>query len=126
MKVKVRHGLGNHLVFDGHAEGELSNPDFIEEFILDLVEEIEMTAISDPLVLFYQADEESESGVTGTIILAESNITIHTYHSKKWFCLDVYSCKEFDIDKTTSFVVDRLNVIDYEKRLLRRGDYGDE
>lgn len=121
MKVKQIHGHGNHLIFDGFSEGDIGNVDFIKEFLVNLAEKIKMNAISKPFVLSHDAEDEFESGVTGTIILAESNITIHTYPKKKWLCLDIYSCKEFDIRKTINYLIKKLSIIKYKRKVLRRG-----
>ena len=123
MKVKQIHGHGNHLIFDGFSEGDIGNVDFIREFLMDLTDEIKMNAISKPFVLSHDAEDENESGITGVIVLAESNITIHTYPKKKWFCLDIYSCKEFDTDETVKFLINKLNISNYKKQILKRGFY---
>jgi S-adenosylmethionine/arginine decarboxylase-like enzyme len=38
-------------------------------------------------------------GITGFVALAESNITLHTYPEKGYIVLDIFSCKEFDIER---------------------------
>jgi len=120
MKVQKLHNQGNHLLLDGYSEADLGSLDFIKEFLIETTKEIEMTAISEPLVLDHKADEKAESGITGTIILAESNITVHTYPAKKWFCLDIFSCKEFDIDKTLEYLIKKLKINKYKKRFILR------
>jgi S-adenosylmethionine decarboxylase len=123
MNIKELHKQGNHLIFDGSAEADLNNLDFIKQFILDLVDVVDMHPISEPFVMYHKAEKDEESGVTGVIILAESSITIHTYPSRKWFSLDLYSCNEFELDKTKQFIRDRLKVTDYSTKTLRRGFY---
>ena len=58
-----------------------------------------MRAISKQLVISYKAKskENSQNGITGTIILAESNITIHTYPKFNFFCLDIFSCNSLAV-----------------------------
>lgn len=126
MKVTKLHNQGNHLMIDGFFSSDLKNCKFIEEFLIKLTEKIGMTAISNPLVVDHVANEESESGITGTIILSESNITIHTYPNKKWLSLDIYSCKEFNIDSTIAFIVDKLKITKFKKTFLKRGFYDEE
>ena len=123
MEINKLHGQGNHLILDGFSEETLGNYEFIKIFLLDLVEKIKMNAISKPLVINHKAKEESESGITGIIILAESNITIHTYPYKGWFCLDIYSCKEFDVKQTIKYLIKELKITKYKSRLLKRGFY---
>ena len=125
MRIKKIHGEGNHLIVDGISEGELNNTEFIKGFLASLVKEIKMQAISEPFVLKYDAEDANESGVTGTIILAESSLTIHTYPEKKTFFLDIFSCKEFDVENALGFIRDILKVSNYKKQLLRRGIYNE-
>ena len=120
MKVKRLHGLGNHLMMDGYSESEIGDEDFIKGLMEETVIRLGMNKISEPLVLYHHAKEESESGVTGTIILAESNITIHTYPNKKYFCMDIFSCNEFDLN-IIDYLVNRLKITIFKKKLVKRG-----
>ena len=121
MKLTKLHGQGNHLILDGTSNAKLDDPEFIRKFLITLPKKIKMKAISKPLIINQKAKEESESGITGTIILAESNITIHTYPSKKWFALDIFSCNEFPINKTIKYLTKKLKLTKYKKHLLKRG-----
>ena len=121
MRVKQLHGKGNHLILDAYTGEKLDSVDFVKEFLLKSVDRIGMRAISEPLVIYHKAKDNSESGVTGVIILAESNITIHTYPNKKWFCLDIYSCNEFDIEKTVTYLIKELDISKYKLKILKRG-----
>jgi S-adenosylmethionine decarboxylase len=123
MKIKKLHNQGNHLILDGFSNQNLDDDEYIKTFLINLTKKIKMHAISKPLVINHKAKQESESGVTGIIILAESNITIHTYPNKKWFCLDVYSCNEFEIDETIDYLIKELKITKYKKRILKRGFY---
>jgi len=123
MRVKKLHNFGNHFILDGFSKVDLSDIRFISDLLLDLPKEIGMKAISDPIVLFHESDDKMESGVTGTIILAESNITIHTYPNKKWFALDIFSCKEFDVDFVFNILKNKLQIVEYRKKILKRGFY---
>ena len=98
MKINKLHGQGNHLIIDGTSNAKLNDKEFIRNFLIKTTKKIKMKAISKPLVVKYNSKKEPEAGITGTIILAESNITIHTYPLKKWFALDIYSCNEFPIE----------------------------
>ena len=121
MKIKKLHGKGNHLIFDGFSGRDIGNVGFIKDFLNELTKKIKMTAISKPLVLNHKAKNKNESGVTGVIILAESNITIHTYPEKKWFCLDIFSCNEFEINQIIKYLIKELDIIKYKLKILKRG-----
>jgi S-adenosylmethionine decarboxylase len=123
MKIKKLHNQGNHLVLDGYSNQDLDNKEYIKKFLIKLTKQIKMHAISKPIIMNHKAKEKTESGITGVIILAESNIIIHTYPNKKWFCLDIYSCKEFNLNKTMNFLNKELKIKNCKKRILKRGFY---
>jgi S-adenosylmethionine decarboxylase len=123
MKVNTLHNKGNHLVLDGFSSSDLGNVEFFKKFLVELTQELGMNAISNPLVVYHEASDGAESGVTGTILLAESNITIHTYPSKRWFALDIYSCNEFDVEGIISYLKGRLGIGEFDYKILKRGFY---
>jgi S-adenosylmethionine decarboxylase len=123
MKVEKKHKKGNHLIMDGTSKADLNNKKNMKKLLLDLVKIAEMKPISKPLIIKYNAKDREESGVTGTIILAESNITIHTYPEKNLFFLDLFSCKEFEIDKITDYLKKELKMEKHKIKILKRGDY---
>ena len=123
MKINKLHNQGNHLILDGFSNQDLDNKEYIKDFLINLTKKIKMHALSKPIVISHKAKQESESGITGTIILKESNITIHTYPNKKWFCLDIYSCKEFELDNTINYLIKELKITKHKKRILKRGFY---
>ncbi|MCH7850716.1 MAG: adenosylmethionine decarboxylase [Nanoarchaeota archaeon] len=126
--IKKLHNLGNHLIIDGYSSSKeiLADEDFIRNFIRKLVSQVEMTPISKPLIVKYNSKDPHQNGVTGTIILAESNITIHTYPHYNFFCLDLFSCSEFKIDKTIDYLISELKITKYKKKLIKRGFYDEE
>ncbi len=125
--VQKLHGKGNHLIVDGFCKEEniLDKKGKIETFLKELTKKVKMKAISKPLVLKYEAKskDKTQNGITGTIILAESNITIHTYPHQNFFCLDIFSCKEFPVQKTITYLIKKLKITKYKKRILKRGIY---
>lgn len=121
MNVKCLHGEGSHLIVDCNAENKkkLGDLKFIEKLLLDLTKIIGSRQISKPFVMNYESGKES--GVTGFIIITDSHIAIHTYPKKNFLCLDIFSCKEFDVDKVMSFLDKELKIRKVEKKLLSRG-----
>ena len=61
---------------------------------------IGMKKIIKPKVLLYNNCEKINHGVSGFVMIAESHISIHTYPNRKVFYMDVFSCKDFDVEKT--------------------------
>ncbi len=59
----------------------------LRELCLRLVEEAGLTVVGD---CFHQFG--ADGGVTGTVVLAESHLAIHTWPEKRYVTLDVYVC----------------------------------
>ena len=125
MKIKKIHGKGNHLIADCFSCSSkiLASKKEITKILNELPEIIGMRKISNPLVLYHRAKRKSESGVTGIIILAESNITIHTYPEKNFVSVDVYSCKEFDIGAAMQYLKEKFKFKKLKKHIIKRGFY---
>jgi S-adenosylmethionine decarboxylase len=125
MQVQKKHGKGNHLIADcfGCRSRILGDKNKISEILRELTGVIEMKAIHAPLVLYHKARISSESGVTGIIILAESNITIHTYPAKNFVSVDIYSCKEFDIGAAMQYLKEKFRFKKLKKHIIKRGFY---
>jgi len=120
MNITQLHNKGNHLIIDGISTAKIESKEFISKFLTRTTKQIKMKAISKPFVLHHKAKVKSESGITGVIILAESNITIHTYPEKKQIYLDLFSCNEFPIEKTIKYIVKELKITKYKKKILKR------
>lgn len=100
-------GYGPHLTYDGYGadEARLADLRWVFDFLSELPSKIGMQKLTQPYVLHYDGgDEPNDYGVSGTVIIATSHISIHTYPHDQTFFLDVFSCKEFDVEKTLSFV----------------------
>ncbi|NOQ56179.1 MAG: S-adenosylmethionine decarboxylase proenzyme [Nanohaloarchaea archaeon] len=114
---------GKHLILDLKCcknMEKLSDTSFIESFLLELVRISEMKAITKPKVLYYEHEVKEESGVTGFVIISDSHISIHTYPTKKALYLDIFSCKQFDVDKIVNYVRETFESCEFEKRLIER------
>ena len=99
---------------------KLNDPSFIWKFLDELPGKIGMTKISPPYVLRFPALEQV-GGVTGFVIIAESHISIHTYPEKNYFFLDVFSCKEFDVNKTKKYIFRKFKVKEADVQVIKRG-----
>ena len=83
-------GKGIHILADFYnvstGDAEMWNSQQLEKFCETKVAEVGLTQVGK---LFYQFPG---SGVTGTILLAESHIAIHTWPEKNYLTLDIYVC----------------------------------
>ncbi len=117
-------GFGPHLMVDGYNASyeKLASVEAVTNFLDMLPAEIEMTKIMPPYVFKYDGGDKPEDwGVSGFVIIAESHISIHTFPEKRYFSIDIFSCKEFDIDKALNIIKEYFETDDLEVRTTERG-----
>ncbi len=123
MEITTTHGEGSHLTVDlfGCNVEVLGSIEKITTVLTTLPDDINMTPISGPLVKYHQAENEMDSGVTGVIIIAESHISIHTYPKRKFASVDIFSCKEFNVNRAVEFLKQVFSPERVERNVLHRG-----
>jgi S-adenosylmethionine decarboxylase len=99
----------------------LKDYDLVFNILSDLPERIGMTKITQPYVFPYSGLVPEDKGITGTVIIAESHISIHTFQEKDYCFVDVFSCKDFDVDYATDYIVDAFESKRFEKYVVYRG-----
>lgn len=120
----VKYGFGPHLTLDGYEcdARKLDDMNFLYGLLDTLPGMIGMTKIMPPYILYYDGkDKPEDRGFSGVVIIAESHISIHTYPEKRFLTFDIYSCKEFDIDRTVDYVVKAFSIGNFDKRVFKRG-----
>jgi S-adenosylmethionine decarboxylase len=91
---------GLHLtleVVDFDSPHTLNNPRGITSFLHDLVTSIGMRILAGPL-LGHEAEPSEKYGWSGVVILYESHAAIHTYPRRAAAFLDIFSCRDFQIE----------------------------
>ncbi|PYE52841.1 S-adenosylmethionine decarboxylase [Deinococcus yavapaiensis KR-236] len=116
-------GFGPHLMIDGyHASSEkLDDVELIRKVLDELPVEMEMTKILPPHVQRYNGTTPEDSGVTGVVIIAESHIAIHTFPQRGFLSVDVFSCKEFDVQKALNYLIEHFEMGRYDTHFINRG-----
>jgi len=101
---------------------KLGDINFIYKFLDELPASIGMTKIMPPYAFSYSGGAKPEDwGVSGIVLIAESHVSIHTFPEKEYASVDVFSCKEFDIDAAASAIAQAFEAKKFEKNLLMRG-----
>jgi len=117
--------FGPHLMLDcyGCDENKLKDLEFVLKFLNDLPDLIGMHKISEPQAINYLGSPNSfdKGGISAFVIIAESHISLHCFPYNKYMSVDIFSCKNFGIEKAIEFTVKSFNVKKFEKRLLYRG-----
>ena len=98
--------------------GKLDDLKLIKNILDFLPGELGLNKISEPLVVRCNAGDES--GISGVILMAESHISIHTYSKKNFAVMDLFSCKEFDVDKVIKILKNKFEFEKINKRLVVR------
>lgn len=119
----VRSEFGPHLMLDcrGCSIEKIGNLEYVFKFLNELPERIDMTKITQPYVFPYEGLVPEDKGITGTVIIAESHITFHSFTDKDYFFFDVFSCKHFDTDIVAKMVQEAFEVQHVERHEALRG-----
>ena len=119
----VRSEFGPHLMLDcrGCNIEKIGNLEYVFNFLNTLPERIGMTKITQPYVFPYEGLIPEDKGITGTVIIAESHITFHSFTDKDYFFFDVFSCKHFDTDVVAKMVQDAFEVQHVARHEALRG-----
>jgi S-adenosylmethionine decarboxylase len=84
-------------------------------------DKLNMTKIMPPYVFKYSGAVPEDWGVSGIVLIAESHISIHSFPDKGFVTLDIFSCKDFDVDKAIEYFNGIFKPESFEKQLLMRG-----
>ena len=119
----LRSEFGPHLMLDcrGCDLEKIGNLEYVFRFLYDLPGKIGMTMITQPYVFPYEGLIPEDRGITGTVIIAESHITFHSFTDKDYFFFDAFSCKHFDTDEVTRMVTEAFGVRHVERHQVTRG-----
>ena len=112
-----------HLVIDGFRGNNLKMWDeqLVEQFLLDCPTQLNMTRITEPKVLRYDAPKAEDAGVSGFVIIAESHISIHTFPERDYVNVDIFSCLPFDHELALERVKLLFDLQEVKTWLLDRG-----
>ena len=118
-------GFGPHLTLDlyGCNKEKISDLEFVTSILNELPDLINMKKISLPNVIFYPGSEGTfdKGGISGFVLIATSHITIHTFIEQEHVFFDIFSCKNFDVEKATSYLIDKFEAKKVDKNLFQRG-----
>lgn len=117
-------GFGPHLTLDLNNANydKLIGLDYIREYLNILPDKINMTKIMEPYVMVYDSPNKPEDfGISGFVIIAESHISIHTFPAKHYAFIDIFSCKDFDINEAINFTKKYFDTENIEIQYFSRG-----
>ena len=93
-------------------------------FLLDeLPGKIGMNKIAPPQIVSYPPNSNTfdKGGISAFVLIAESHISLHSFIEQAHVFVDIFSCKEFNIQKAIGLFVEAFGVKKVEKKILNRG-----
>jgi S-adenosylmethionine decarboxylase len=111
-----------HLIIDGYSSNQqiLQDEVFLRQMLDSIPSLIGMTKITEPFVFRYVGDKPEDWGISGFVFIAESHISFHTFVERSYINIDVFSCRDFDIDQALKHFQDILQLIKYKSYLVNR------
>ncbi len=91
------------LMIEGRYTIEISE-DILKQFFEALAEEIGMTLLTKPF--FFSPNIKGHAihhGIAGFIAWVESGCSIYTWDKFNFFTVDIYTCKQFSVEKAVNF-----------------------
>ena len=108
-----------HLVIDGYgSDQKMWDAELLRSFLTEYPAKLGMTRMSDPQVSSWS---EPDAGISGFVVIAESHICIHTFPTREYVNIDIFSCKDFDHKQALADVLDLYSLSDHKSWLLERG-----
>jgi S-adenosylmethionine decarboxylase len=120
---KIQFGI--HFMLDGYGCNKKMLED--KEALVRMLESIPvamgMHTISTPLVVEVgPKNRKDPGGLSGFVLIAESHISFHTFPSRGFVTIDVYTCQnDMDTEKLKQQFIDAFDIQDSEMTLVRRG-----
>ena len=115
--------FGPHITLDlkGCPKETLSNYNLPFNYLKNLPELIHMTPITQPYVFPYSGLVPEDNGITGIVIIAESHISVHSFEEKGYCFIDIFSCKDMDVERAIEITLDMFKPESYEVNIVKRG-----
>lgn len=113
-----------HLILDGYEGNRDRLGDFfrIQDLLSRWPAMCGMNVIAGPHVTQYDGGERTEDwGISGSVIIAESHIAIHTWPDQRLVWVDCFSCRDFDPAVLAESVVQEFLLQKAEILELARG-----
>jgi S-adenosylmethionine decarboxylase len=111
-----------HLIIDGYSKSReiLQDEEALRGWLESYPAEIGMTRISAPFVLRYAGNTLEDWGISGFVFIAESHISVHTFVEQSYINIDVFSCKDFDAEKSIKDCQDRFQLVRARTQIIDR------
>lgn len=93
----------------------------LSDWLLECVDVVGMTAYGDVNIVDYPFPEREGTALSATIFLGESSITVHTYPEHGTVFINIFACKDYEVNEVISFIDQTWRVEDRKWYLFQRG-----
>ena len=113
---------GHHLILDCKSGSKklIRDKQNLKNFVDELVNRIDMVAVGEPIIKYLASNAVDKAGYSLVQLIETSSIVGHFINSSGDFYLDVFSCKEFEIEKVTECVDEFFSPLETKSRYLLR------
>ncbi len=84
-----------HLLVRAELDNCPDNPDWVHEWLVHLVDVIDMKILAGPLVA--RVDIPGNVGCTGVVVIETSHVVLHLWEETGLMQLDIYTCGSLNI-----------------------------
>ncbi len=117
--------FGIHLLLDGYrgAESKLADRTNLHMTLEQLVVQLQMNKITDPVVVKVGPNNKKDpGGLSGFVLIAESHISIHTFPKRGFVSIDIYTCQDtLETETVETTVRSCFDIQIVESTVLQRG-----
>lgn len=122
-KTKWPHATWEFYLTNAKDIKKLSDEKFLAKFLTTLPRSIKLHTIGKPLIHNFPEKNGvmAEGGITGFILLSESDITVHTWPEYAYGCIDIFACEDFSINDAEKKIKKLFGNGTYKRDLAYRG-----
>lgn len=125
MRAVLTEQFGVHLMLDGYGASPalLADADRLRGLLDRLPREMGMHPISAPLVVAVgPKNRKDPGGLSGFVMIAESHLSFHTFPSRGFVTIDVYTCQnDLDIAGVTGTLKAAFAITEADVHVQKRG-----
>lgn len=109
--------IGRHLIAEyyGCTSSALNDVDQLREYMIHAAETVGATVMGETFHAF------SPQGASGTVVIAESHLSIHTWPERGYVAVDIYTCGGLDPRPGFEFLAEVLEAQSYRVQEILRG-----
>lgn len=114
---------GYHLLVDCKAGNidNISNKEIIADFVKQLINDIDMVAYGNLMIERFATHDPSKAGISFCQMIETSNITGHFVDLNGDFYIDIFSCKEYDVQEVLKLINQYFSPTEIDYKFVLRG-----